>query len=328
MTNPDRLSAPPGTWRIGRLAGIDLLIRPSLLLMAVVLISLFSSRFADGEGSNAYGLAALFVLALYISVLVHEIAHVVVARRYRMPVASVTLHLLGGETAIEGESRTPGQEFWTSVIGPLASLAIGGVAALIARGLDPGNAHSVVSSIAIVNILVAAFNMVPGLPLDGGRVFRALIWAVTKRESTGTKAAAWIGRVAAVVAIVLPIYWLIRDQDSASVADAIVGLLVAWFLWTGATHALRSADRNSRLNSLHARTIGEAGVEAPEDAPTLSADLIGVPLLRAMAATPSDVYRLTEHDGTTYGSLRSDDVDAAYRRGSSAAGTTDEGPKT
>lgn len=321
MTNPNRPSAPPGTWRIGRLAGIDLLIRPSLLLMAVVLVSLFSSRFANtdmsgGRESNAYGLAALFVLALYISVLVHEIAHVVIARAYRMPVASVTLHLLGGETAIEGESRTPGQEFWTSVIGPLASLAIGGIAALVARGLEPGNAHSIVASIAIVNILVAAFNMVPGLPLDGGRVFRALIWAVTRRESTGTKAAAWIGRAAAVIALVVPIMWLIRDQDSASAADAVIGILVAWFLWTGASHALRSADRDARLNTLRARALGEAGVEPPADAPALSADLIGVPLLRAMAAMPSDVYRLTETDGTTYGRLRAGDVDAAYRQGS------------
>ncbi len=283
--------------------------------MAVVLVSLFASRFDDGTGSNAYGLSALFVLALYISVLVHELAHVAVARHYKMPVASITLHLLGGETAIEGESRTPGQEFWTSVIGPLTSLAIGGIAGLIARGLD-GNAHSIVSSIAIVNVLVAAFNMVPGLPLDGGRVFRSIIWAVTRRESTGTKVAAWIGRAAAVVALVVPILWLIRDKDSASVADAIVGVLVAWFLWTGASHALRTADRNARLNTLYARAIGEAGVEPPDDAPVIAADLSGIPLLRAMAATPSDVYRLIEDDGTTYGRLVADAVDAAYRQGS------------
>lgn len=328
MTNPDRLSAPPGTWRIGRVAGIDLLIRPSLLLMAVVLISLFSSRFGDGQGSNAYGLAALFVVALYISVLIHEIAHVVVARGYRMPVASVTLHLLGGETAIEGESRTPGQEFWTSVMGPLASLAIGGVAALVAAGLGPGNAHAIVSSIAIVNILVAAFNLIPGLPLDGGRVFRALIWAITGRESTGTKSAAWIGRATAVIAVALPIMWLLRDRNSASVADAAVGLLVAWFLWTGASDALRNADRNARLNTLHARLIGEIGIEPPEDAPILSADLSGVALLRAMAATPSEVYRLTEQNGTTYGRLRADDVDAAYRQGPADRGTTNKGSTT
>lgn len=287
--------------------------------MAVVLVSLFAPRFDDGSTSgqqtNAYVLAALFVLALYISVLVHEVAHVVVARRYRMPVASITLHLLGGETAIEGESRRPGQEFWTSVIGPLASLAIGGVAWLIARGLSEGSAHSIVSSIAIVNVLVAAFNLLPGLPLDGGRVFRAIIWAFSGKESTGTKAAAWLGRIFAVVAVIVPILWLIGDRDSSSVADVIVGVLVAWFLWTGASHALRTADRNARLNILYARAIGEAGVEPPADAPMLSAELSGVPLLRAMAATPSDIYRLTESDGTTYGQLRADDVDAAYRKG-------------
>lgn len=317
MTND--VNAPPGTLRLARLGGIDLLIRPSLLLMAAVLVYLFGPRFADnsviGTDNFAYVLAALFVLALYISVLVHEIAHVILARHYRMPVASVTLHLLGGETAIEGESRTPAQEFWTSVVGPLTSLAIGAVAWVVARELPDGNAHTVMGAVAAVNFLVGLINLVPGLPLDGGRVFRALVWAATGHEDDGIKAAGWAGRLFAVIAVALPAYWLVQGDNSATAADLALGLLIGWFLWTGASHALRGADRTSRLNTLHARRLADVGTEPPPDAPSLSADLAGVALLRAMAATPSDVYRLTETDGRTFGQLRADRVDAAYREG-------------
>ncbi|MEO6471964.1 MAG: site-2 protease family protein [Aeromicrobium sp.] len=315
MTNPGRVSAPSGTIRLGRLRGIDLLIRPSLLFMAAVLISLFAPRFATNTNTNtnSYVLASLFVFALYASVLVHEIAHVVLARHYRMPVASITLHLLGGETAIEGESRGPAQEFWTSIVGPLASLGIGAIAWIIAGQLDTGDAHDVMSSIAAVNIVVAVFNLVPGLPLDGGRVLRSIVWGTSGNEATGTKAAGWLGRIFAVVVLIVPVLWLIRDQDSSAAADLIVGILVAWFLWTGAGHALRTADRSARLNKLNARTLGQAGVNPPVGSPPLPADLSGASLLRAMAGQPSDVYRLTENDGSTYGQLLADRVDDAYR---------------
>ncbi|MGZ5370002.1 MAG: site-2 protease family protein [Aeromicrobium sp.] len=310
---------------MGRFGGIDLLIRPSLLLMAAVLVYLFAPRFASdnttGAGTDAYVLAALFVLALYISVLVHEIAHVVLARRYRMPVSSITLHLLGGETAIEGESRSPAQEFWTSVVGPLTSLAIGAIAWVLARGMDGGNAHTVMQAVATVNILVGAINLVPGLPLDGGRVFRAIIWALTGNEATGIRAAAWVGRVVAVVAVAIPFIWLARGDDDATSVDLVLGLLIGWFLWTGAGQALRGADRTARLSAINARGLADAGTEPPADAPSLSADLSGVALLRAMAATPSDVYRLTESDGRTYGQLRAGRVDAAYREGHPGKGS-------
>lgn len=286
--------------------------------MVVVLVYLFAPRFDNQSGTNPYALAALFVVALYISVLIHEIAHVILARRYRMSVASVTLHLMGGETSIEGESRTPAQEFWTSVVGPLTSLAIGAVAWLVARGMADGNAHTVMQAIAAVNILVGAINLVPALPLDGGRVFRAIVWGLTGHEAIGIKAAGWSGRIFAVVAVLLPVAWFLQNKESATPVDIALGLLIGWFLWTGASQALNGADRTARLNSLHARRLADVGTEPPAEAPSLFADLSGVALLRAMAVFPSDVYRLTESDGSTYGQLRADRVDEAYRDGRNA----------
>ncbi|GAA3533444.1 hypothetical protein GCM10022234_32910 [Aeromicrobium panaciterrae] len=306
MSSP---SSPPGTWRLGRVGGVDLLIKPSVVLMGVVLVVLFAPRFDDRSDANPYALAATFVIALYVSVFIHELAHVFTARRFGMRVQSVTLHLLGGETMIEGESRTPWQELSIAIAGPLTSLAIG-VSALSLSGSLDGTTSDILWSIGYVNILVAIFNMLPGLPLDGGRVFRAIIWQVTGNEATGVRIAAWIGRAAAIGVVA---YALLNSRDGDRVGvNLAIALLVAWFLWQGATDALRHAGRSSRINQLVARRLADPS-PPPPGAPPLAADLHGATLLRAMAAHPADAYALTEADGTVVGTLTARAVDDAYR---------------
>ena len=302
--------APAGTWRFGRVGGVDLLVKPSILLMGVILVALFAPRFDERSDSNPYALAAAFVIALYASVFVHELAHVFAARQFGMRVQSVTLHLLGGETLIEGESRTPWQELWISISGPLTSLGIGITARSVSGSFD-GTTADILWSVGYVNILVAVFNMLPGLPLDGGRVFRALVWQVTGREEVGVRIAAWIGRAAAVGVVAFAL--LNRDGDNQLGVNLAVALLVAWFLWRGASDALRNASRSSRINKLIARTIVDTNQQPPEGAPTLSAELHGSALLRAMAAQPAEVYALTEPDGSVVGTLSARAVDDAYR---------------
>lgn len=292
------------------MGGVDLLIRPSLLVMGAVLVVVFVPRFDDRSDSNPYILSVAFVLALYVSVLVHEIAHVVVARRFRMRVQSVTLHLLGGETLIEGESRTPWQELATSIAGPIASLVIG-IVGLQAESSTSGTTSDVLYSIAYVNVLVAIFNMLPGLPLDGGRVFRAIIWQLTGNEATGVRIAAWIGRAAAIAVLVFGV--LGRGDGRQVSVNLIVAVMVAWFLWQGASDALRNADRASRVNQLVARDIGFPGATPPPHAERLSVDLRGGDLLRAMSARPAEAYALTEADGSVFGVLTARAVDEAYR---------------
>lgn len=304
------MSIPPGTWRIGRLGGVDLLIKPSIVLMGVVLVALFAPRFDDRSQSNPYALAAAFVIALYVSVLVHELAHVFIARRFGMRVQSVTLHLLGGETLIDGESRAPWQELTISIAGPLTSLAIG-LAALSISGSMAGTVSDVLWSVGYVNVLVAIFNMLPGLPLDGGRVFRAIIWQVTGREETGVRIAAWIGRATAVGVVGFAL--LGGSRGSQIGINLAIALLVGWFLWQGASDALHHAGRTTRINLLVARTLADRTQSPPSSSPRLAADLRGAPLLQAMAANPADTYALTEPDGSVYGTLTARAVDDAYR---------------
>jgi Zn-dependent protease len=286
------------------------LIKPSIVLMGVVLVALFAPRFEDRSDANPYALATAFVIALYVSVFIHELAHVFAARQFGMRVQSVTLHLLGGETLIEGESRTPWQELWISISGPLTSLGIGISSLSLSRSMD-GTTSDILWSVGYVNILVAIFNMLPGLPLDGGRVFRAIIWQVTGREETGVRIAAWIGRAAAIGVVAFAL--LNRDGDNQLGVNIAIALLVAWFLWQGASDALRNASRSSRINMLVARSIVDTQQPPPEGAPRLSAELHGSALLRAMAAHPADVYALTEADGSVVGSLSAQAVDDAYR---------------
>lgn len=290
---------------------MDLLIKPSLLVMGVVLVLLFAPRWEDRSETSPYVLATVFVVGLYVSVLVHEIAHLVAARAYGMQVDSVTLHLLGGETVIAGESRTPGQELVTSIVGPLASLGIALGAFAISDSMPFGTTADIIWSIAFVNLLVAGFNMLPGLPLDGGRVFRAIIWKVTGREQTGVRIAAWIGRFTAVALVVVTAATSSNVRDSA--INIAIALFIAWFLWEGATDALRHADRDARIKRLVAREIGFPGATPPPGAVELSADLRGSGLLRAMAAKPAEAYSLTEADGSVFGVLTSRAVDEAYR---------------
>lgn len=308
----DRHPGPAGAWRLGRLAGVDLYVRPGLLVMAVVLVLLFAPRY-EGRDVNAHLLAATLVLAIYLSVLLHELAHVVAARRYRMPVHSVTLHLLGGETVIEGQSRTPGQEFWTSVVGPLASAAVGIAAFAVSDVLGDGTTGDLAWSLGFVNVLVAVFNLLPGLPLDGGRVLHALVWALTRRESTGITVAGWLGRIAALAAVAVGIFSFNRGGQTAA-TDLAVALLVAWFLWQGASDALRQGSRTARIAHLDAGRLAEPDPGTP-GLPELPAGLSGANLLRAISLRPAEAYRLVDAEGNTVGILRTERIDQAYREG-------------
>lgn len=226
-----RCGVTGGNWRIARIGGVDILIGPSLLVMGVLLVFFFAPRFAGGGPLSGYQGATLFVLGLYVSVFLHELAHLAAARGFGLQVRSITLHLLGGETAIATPSRTPGQEFVISVVGPVVSIALGITCFL----LDAGGA--VVAALGWINVVIGVFNLLPGLPLDGGRALRAAIWQVSGRPDAGSRVAAWAGRLIAVALVAVTLLRVDYGGPTWSV-DVALALLVAWFLWEGAGHAL------------------------------------------------------------------------------------------
>ncbi len=212
-----------------------------------------------------------FAVLLYLSVLLHEISHAVMAQRYGLGVRSISLNFLGGATEIDSETRTPGQEFKVAVVGPLTSLAVGLAALLALRVVPDGLFGLAVGLLAGANLIVGVLNLVPGLPLDGGRVLRALVWKITGNMHRGTIVAAWGGRVAAVLVLATPLLsrgLLGRNPD---VFDYLIVVVIASFLWSGATASMVSARIRRRLPALKARPLARRVVAVSDELPVSEA---------------------------------------------------------
>lgn len=269
--SPGRPGRPPGTVRIGQVAGVDVLVRASWLFIAVLIAVLLGPRIAQvvpGLGGLAYVAGLLFAVLLYLSVLLHELSHALAAKAFGLPVRSVTLHFLGGVTEIEGEPQTPLREFVVSVVGPLTSVAVGLVALLGAMPVADGTLTKLMlEALAGANIFVGVLNLVPGLPLDGGRILRSVVWGITRKPHLATSVSGWAGRGVAVLAVSAP--WLLEQFGVLQMRpiDFVLAAIVGLFLWQGATQALWSAKLRSRLPALNARGLARRAIAVPADLP-------------------------------------------------------------
>jgi Zn-dependent protease len=243
------------------------LVRSSWLLIALLIAFLLAPRIEQvepGLGALKYVAGVAFAVLLYLSVLLHEISHAVMAQRYGLGVRSISLNFLGGATEIDSEARTPGQEFKVAVVGPLTSLVIGGVALALLTVTPQGLLELAVGMLAFANLIVGVLNLVPGLPLDGGRVLRALVWKVTGNMHRGTIVAAWGGRVAAVLVLATPLLGQALLGRHPDVFTYLIVAVVATFLWQGATLAMVSARFRRRLPALKARPLARRVVAVPD----------------------------------------------------------------
>ena len=227
---PVRRERPPGTIRIGQIAGIDVLITSTWFIVAAliaVVVAPAVERVEPGLGGWKYVAGAAFAVVLYLSVLLHEAAHALAALHYGHPVSSITLHFLGGVTAIEGESRRPREEFWIAVVGPLASIGIGAAAFGLAFVTPGGLIGMTVEGLIGANLVIGILNLVPGLPLDGGRVLKSAVWAIGGNPHRGTMVAAWGGRVAAVLVLFWPFLSARMYGGDPQVFDFVLAVVVA-----------------------------------------------------------------------------------------------------
>ena len=243
-------------------------ISPYWFLIAAIFIVLYAKDLAPTlHGSTRYVVAAAFVVLLYASVLVHELSHSVVARGFGLPVRRILLYPLGGFSEIEQEPQTPSREFLVSAAGPALSVVLGAVGYGLRLVISPdGITGSLVFELMWANLWVGGFNLLPGLPLDGGRMLRAVIWKITGRPATATIAAAWTGRIIAVALI--PITLLVFRDDLYLVVWAAV---IAAFMWTGATQAIKVTRFRERLPELQARRLARKAVSVGADTPLAEA---------------------------------------------------------
>ena len=270
---------PAGALLMGRPFGVPVYVTPAWFVIAALITWTFGGqidRLLPGLGSARYLVALFFAIAFYGSVLVHELAHTVVALRLSLPVRRIQLQFFGGVSEIEKDADTPGREFWLAFAGPLLSLVLGGVFLAALRLVQPATVPGVLlAALMLSNFVVAVFNLLPGMPLDGGRMLRAAVWKATGRPMAGTLAAAWAGRVLAVLVLVgMPAWAAVQSVPQTTgtlLIDAALGAMLAAIIWNGAGSSLRVARLRERLPELTARGLARPAVEVTADTPLAEA---------------------------------------------------------
>jgi Zn-dependent protease len=261
--------------QIARVLGVPVRLMPSWFLFAAYLVitgqQVLRQRVGDGE---AYALAAVFVLLLLLSVLLHEIGHLAVARAFGLPVRSITVTLLAGFTEITEPPQTPAREYAVAVCGPMVSLLLSGAAIAGAAACPTDSVGQLLlEGAAATNGAIGVLNLLPGLPLDGGRVLRSVVWHLGKDAEKATRASARAGMVLALVVIPVIVVGIlpavgVGERDAYTV---LVSALVGAFIYTGALASLRRSKVVSRLPRVSVQALARPALAVPATMPLAEA---------------------------------------------------------
>jgi Zn-dependent protease/CBS domain-containing protein len=279
-------------WRIGRLAGIDLAIHPSWLVIAFLLTfslaDAFFPRSIPGMTVGQYWLlGGATALLFFASVVAHEFSHALVARRFGLKVAGITLFIFGGATTIESDSRSPRDEALIALAGPASSLVIGAALLGAATLVEAREARALLVWLGIINIVLGAFNLVPGYPMDGGRVLRAILWKLRGDPNTATRQAAIVGRGIGYLMVAGGVIWALRSRD---IGSGLWLALVGWFLATAAEATMQQATVERSLSGVKVRDAMDETPAAVSPNESV-ADLVSERMLRG-----DDRSFLVRHD--------------------------------
>lgn len=233
---------------VARIAGIPVRFQWSWFLVTGVIVALFgpqiSSIFPD-LGFMAYGVALAYALLLMLSVLAHELAHAFSAKAFGWPPTEIELNLWGGHTQFIVRAATPGKSLAVSLAGPAANLVIAGIGWYLVETLTPVGVTGLLASVMVlVNFLVGVFNLLPGMPLDGGRIVESAVWKATGNQDKGTLAAGWAGRVIAAAVVAGLGYYLLTKDGQLNLVLVVVAVMVAFVLWQGASETVRIARKS------------------------------------------------------------------------------------
>ncbi|HEX2915316.1 MAG TPA: M50 family metallopeptidase [Chloroflexia bacterium] len=239
-----------------RIAGIRIEIDLSwLIILALVVFSLGAGYFPasfPNWGSGQIWLAAIITaLLFFLSVLIHELSHSLVAKARGIDVESIRLFIFGGVSNIKQEARRPSEEFLISVVGPISSIILAGIFYLIGLVAAPNSAiRAVAGYLAVINIALGIFNLIPGFPLDGGRVLRSILWGTTKNFTTATRIAANVGKFVGYLFIFLGV-WIAM---AGGLIDGLWIGLIGWFIINAANQSYQQVVLNNMLQGV---TVGQ-----------------------------------------------------------------------
>ena len=244
------------TFSLGRVRGIAVGVHVSWLIAFALVTWSTAMGFVpqvlpDINPLEAWGIGVVAAVFLFVSVLVHELAHSFVAISRGLPVHSITLFLFGGVSNLTAEPKDPRTEFLIAIVGPLTSFAIAGVALLLTSIPVDERIAVVVGYLIVVNVLLGAFNLIPGFPLDGGRVFRSIVWQATGSVRRATETAAAVGQVAGFGFVAWGVLRVFDGDLLGGLWTAAIGL----FLQNAAGSSVQQVALDQRLNSVHVRDV-------------------------------------------------------------------------
>ena len=252
-----------GTLRLGRIAGIEIAIHPSWLLIYALFAWSAMTFAAEADKhltkTGIVTLGLVYALALFASVVLHELSHAVVARRLGIPVGNITLFLFGGVASILREPGAPADEVKMAAAGPAASVAIALLCFLINFALPDGWASDLFYLLGVSNAVLAVFNLLPAFPSDGGRILRALIWHARKSQARATQIAGAASLVIAALLIAAGIYFAF-DGERALGGGPLVAVRGWWWILIGLFlgQAALASMRGARISLiLETMPVGE-----------------------------------------------------------------------
>jgi Zn-dependent protease len=255
---------------LGRIAGVPVVLAYSWFIIAAFTVIVYGPVLAGNNpalGASAYIIAFAYAVLLLISVLVHELAHALTARVYGWPTQKIVLNLWGGHTQFESFTASPGRSVLVALAGPAANFLLAGGAWLVLYTVPMGSVAEILTNIFMwANFLIAVFNVLPGLPLDGGRLVESAVWKATGSQAKGTVAAGWGGRI---IVVAIAAWFVIRPVIAGEAPDftlLMITVLVSSFLWMGASAAIQQGMLRGRLPFVSAAALATPAVGVPATA--------------------------------------------------------------
>jgi Zn-dependent protease len=301
-----------GSWRLGRIAGIEIAVHFSWLVIyalfawsATVLAKIVDPKLGK---AGVVELGMLYALMLFASVVVHELAHAVVARRLGIPIGNITLFLFGGVASIKREPGTPADELKMAAAGPAASVVLALLCFAVMLPLPEGFGSDLFYLLGYSNALLAAFNLLPAFPSDGGRILRAIIWHFRGSQAQATAAASIVSLIVAAGLVMVGLYLVFDSREQVAQSNFVVRgwwlVLIAVFLAFAARASLRGARASLILERM---PVAECMARTLIPVPT-STTIAG--FVTEMAVTGSGAGYPVVNDGAFVGLVTLQDTSA------------------
>jgi Zn-dependent protease len=252
---------------LGRIAGVPVVLAYSWFIIAAFTVIVYGpvlDRSNPALGASAYLIAFAYAVLLLVSVLVHELAHALTARIYGWPTQKIVLNLWGGHTQFESFTASPGRSVLVALAGPAANFVLAGAAWLLLYAAPLGSVAEILTNIFMwANFLIAVFNVLPGLPLDGGRLVESIVWKATGSQAKGTVAAGWGGRIIVIALVAWFVLQPILAGEAPDFTLLMITVLVSSFLWMGASASIQQGTLRGRLPFVSAAALATPAVGLP-----------------------------------------------------------------